>query len=161
MCRGFAGSKRLERFSNREPAVPRTATVGLESAVSPMHIDRHLTPTDLVPAIDRMFELSADKIRSLEGSWPAEAGAPVFTVEGRYQSRAFLDNTSSADRTLPDYYTVDASARVAVRDFTLMVRGVNLGDTQKFGSGAVSGSGRVRYFVLPARAMFVTLGYAF
>jgi len=84
-----------------------------------------------------------------------------FSLEGRYQSRAFLDNTSSADRILPDYYTVDASARVAVRDFTVMVRGVNLGDTQKFGSGAVSGSGRVRYFVLPARALFVTLGYAF
>lgn len=84
-----------------------------------------------------------------------------FSVEGRYQSRAFLDNTSSADRVLPDYYTVDASARTTVRDFTLTVRGVNLGDTQKFGSGAVSGSGKVRYFVLPARAVFVTLGYSF
>jgi len=41
------------------------------------------------------------------------------------------------------------------------VRGQNLGDTRKFGSGAVSSSGRVRYFILPARALFVTAGYDF
>ena len=39
--------------------------------------------------------------------------------------------------------------------------GANLGDTQKFGSGAVSGSGRIRYFVLPARAVFATLSAEF
>jgi iron complex outermembrane recepter protein len=82
-------------------------------------------------------------------------------VEGRYQSRAFLDNTSSADRVLPDYYTVDATARLQLGRTTLALRGQNLGDTQKFGSGAVSGSGRVRYFILPARALFVTATYGF
>ncbi|MCA0375279.1 MAG: TonB-dependent receptor [Gemmatimonadetes bacterium] len=85
----------------------------------------------------------------------------MVSVEGRYQSRAFLDNTSSADRVLPDYYTLDATARYTVGQATLTVRGQNLGDTQKFGSGAVSSSGRVRYFVLPARAVFVTLGWGF
>lgn len=80
-------------------------------------------------------------------------------LEGRYQSRAFLDNTSSPDRALPDYYTVDATARFTVGHTSLIVRGQNLGDTQKFGSGAVSGSGTVRYFVLPARALFVTAAY--
>ncbi len=39
--------------------------------------------------------------------------------------------------------------------------GANLGDTQKFGSGAVSGSGRVRYFVLPARAVFAMVSAEF
>lgn len=58
-----------------------------------MRIDRHLTPKDLLPAIDRMFELSAGKIRSLEASWPASAGAPVFTVAGRYQSRGWTEWT--------------------------------------------------------------------
>ena len=58
-----------------------------------MHIDRHRTPLDLIPAIDRMFELSAGKIRSLEASWPADAGAPVFTVAGRYQSRGWTEWT--------------------------------------------------------------------
>jgi len=58
-----------------------------------MLIDRHRTPQDLLPAIDRMFELSAGKIRSLEASWPASAGAPVFTVEGQYQSRGWTEWT--------------------------------------------------------------------
>jgi len=80
-------------------------------------------------------------------------------LEGRYQSRAFLDNTSSPDRVLPDYYTLDATARVTLGRTSFVLRGQNLGETQKFGSGAVSGSGRVRYFVLPARALFVTAAY--
>ncbi|MBL0938607.1 MAG: TonB-dependent receptor [Gemmatimonadaceae bacterium] len=85
----------------------------------------------------------------------------MFGVEGRYQSRAFLDNTSSPDRVLPDYYVIDATANLTLGRTTLTLRGQNLGDTQKFGSGAVSSSGRVRYFVLPARAVFATLGYSF
>lgn len=80
----------------------------------------------------------------------------TLSLEGRYQSRAFLDNTSSADRVLPSYYLVDAAARVTRGDFALSVRGVNLGNSQRFGSGSVSSSGRVRYFVLPARSIFVT-----
>jgi len=83
------------------------------------------------------------------------------SVEGRYQSRAFLDNTSSPDRVLPDFYTVDAAARLMVGRTSLTLRGQNLGDTRKFGSGAVSSSGRVRYFILPARAVFLTAAYEF
>ncbi len=80
----------------------------------------------------------------------------TVALEGRYQSRAFLDNTSSADRVLPAYYLLDGSVRATFGRYALMVRGGNLGDTQKFGSGSVSGEGEVRYFVLPARAVFVT-----
>lgn len=58
-----------------------------------IQIDRRRSPADLVPAIDRMFELSADKIRSLESTWRPEDGAPVFTVEGRYQSRGWTEWT--------------------------------------------------------------------
>jgi iron complex outermembrane recepter protein len=85
----------------------------------------------------------------------------MLSLEGRYQSRAFLDNTSSPDRVLPDYYTLDATARYTLGRTTFTVRGQNLGDTRKFGSGAVSSSGRIRYFILPARALFVTAGYEF
>jgi len=56
---------------------------------------------------------------------------------------------------------LDAAARVTRGRYTLMVRGANLGDTQKFGSGSVSGSGRVRYFVLPARSVNVTAEIGF
>jgi iron complex outermembrane receptor protein len=88
-------------------------------------------------------------------------GALGFTVEGRYQSRAFLDNTSDPLRVLPDYYTVDASARLTRGRTSFTVRGQNLGDTQKFGSGSVSSSGKVRYFVLAARAVFATVTVTF
>ncbi len=85
----------------------------------------------------------------------------MFGVEGRYQSRAFLDNTSSPDRVLPDYYTVDATARYTIARTTFTLRGQNLGDTRKFASGAVSSSGKVRYFVLPGRAVFLTASFDF
>ena len=83
------------------------------------------------------------------------------SVEGRYQSRAFLDNTNSPDRVLPDFYTVDATARLMLGRTSVTLRGQNLGDTRKFGSGAVSSSGRVRYFILPARAVFLTAACEF
>ncbi len=86
------------------------------------------------------------------------AATPSITLsaEGRYQSQAYLDNTSSADRVLPSYYVLDATARWTRARYGLTVRGVNLGDSQRFGSGSVSSSGTVRYFVLPARSVFVT-----
>ncbi len=46
-------------------------------------IDRIRTPQELVPAIDFMFTLSAVKIRSIEDTWAAADGAPVFTVDGQ------------------------------------------------------------------------------
>jgi unsaturated chondroitin disaccharide hydrolase len=58
-----------------------------------MLLDRHVTARDLLPRIDRMFELSARKIRALEESWPARGGAPVFTVDGRYQARGWTEWT--------------------------------------------------------------------
>ncbi len=85
----------------------------------------------------------------------------LFSVEGRYQSRAFLDNTASADRVLPDYYTVDVMARVTLDRYALTLRGVNLGDSQGFGSGSVDRDGTARFFVLPARAIFATVSVDF
>src|SRR5437667_8728865 len=54
-----------------------------------IRIDRRRSPSDLVPAIDRLFALSANKIRSVESTWRPEQGAPVFTVRGRYQARGW------------------------------------------------------------------------
>jgi iron complex outermembrane recepter protein len=62
---------------------------------------------------------------------------------------------------LRDFYVLDATARASWSRATLTLRGGNLGNTQKFGSGSVSGSGRVRYFVLPVRAVFATVDVAF
>jgi hypothetical protein len=53
----------------------------------------HRSPGDLRPAIDRLFSLSAGKIMAIETSWKPEQGAPVFTVEGRYQARGWTEWT--------------------------------------------------------------------
>ena len=58
-----------------------------------IQIDRTITAATLLPAITRLFELSAEKIRSLESRWRPEDGAPVFTAAGRYQSRGWTEWT--------------------------------------------------------------------
>jgi unsaturated chondroitin disaccharide hydrolase len=56
-------------------------------------INYGLTATDLVPAIDRLVELSAGKIRSIETTCPPDRGSPVFTVDGRYTARGWTEWT--------------------------------------------------------------------
>ncbi len=58
-----------------------------------IRIDRQRTPADLLPAIDRFFELSAAKIHAIEASWRPEDGAPVFTVDGAYRARGWTEWT--------------------------------------------------------------------
>jgi len=50
-------------------------------------------PQDLLRTIDRVFDLSAQKISAIERSWNPSDGAPVFTVEGRYRARGWTDWT--------------------------------------------------------------------
>jgi hypothetical protein len=52
-----------------------------------------LTAADLVPAARRLFDLSAGKIRAIEKTWRPEAGAPVFTMNGRYHARGWTEWT--------------------------------------------------------------------
>lgn len=59
----------------------------------PVKIDSQLTPRKLLPAIERLFELSAEKILSIEKTWKPSAGTPVFTVKGRYTSRGWTEWT--------------------------------------------------------------------
>lgn len=56
-------------------------------------IDSKLTAKKLVPQIERLFELSAEKILSIEKSWKPSAGTPVFTVKGKYTSRGWTEWT--------------------------------------------------------------------
>ena len=58
-----------------------------------LKIDSSLKATDLWPAVERLFSLSADKIRSIERSWKPADGTPVFTVKGEYTSRGWTDWT--------------------------------------------------------------------
>jgi hypothetical protein len=56
-------------------------------------IDSKLTPQKLVPQIERLFALSAQKILSIEKSWKPQQGTPVFTVKGKYTSRGWTEWT--------------------------------------------------------------------
>jgi unsaturated chondroitin disaccharide hydrolase len=58
-----------------------------------IRIDRRRSARDLLPKIERLFALSAKKIRSIEQTWRPEQGAPVFTVQGRYQARQWTEWT--------------------------------------------------------------------
>ena len=58
-----------------------------------IRIDRQRAAGDLLPAINRVFELSAQKIRSIEDTWRPEDGSPVFTVDGIYKSRGWTEWT--------------------------------------------------------------------
>jgi unsaturated chondroitin disaccharide hydrolase len=58
-----------------------------------IRIDRRRSPRDLLPKVERLFAISAGKIRSIEESWRPENGAPVFTVQGRYHARGWTEWT--------------------------------------------------------------------
>jgi unsaturated chondroitin disaccharide hydrolase len=59
----------------------------------PTRIDYKLTSKKLVTKLERLFELSAQKILSIEKTWKPERGTPVFTVNGRYTSRGWTEWT--------------------------------------------------------------------
>src|ERR1043166_1538915 len=59
----------------------------------PIRIDTRLTPQRLLRKIQRLFEVSAQKILSLERTWKPEHGAPVLTVAGRYTMRGWTEWT--------------------------------------------------------------------
>ena len=56
-------------------------------------IDSNLTEQKLLPNIYRLFELSAERILSLEKNWRPSDGAPVFTVNGKYRSQGWTEWT--------------------------------------------------------------------
>src|SRR6059058_3619273 len=58
-----------------------------------LKLNPSITPRQLLPFAERLFELSAEKIRSIEHTWKPEQGTPVFTVKGRYTSRGWTEWT--------------------------------------------------------------------
>lgn len=59
----------------------------------PLAIDSQITPQKLRPSIERLFELSAQKILAIEKSWNPRKGTPVFTRRGQYTSRGWTEWT--------------------------------------------------------------------
>ncbi|WP_211588784.1 glycoside hydrolase family 88 protein, partial [Allorhizocola rhizosphaerae] len=58
-----------------------------------MEINQALTPAALLPAIDRLWELSAQKIDAIEKTCPPGTASPVFTVGGLYTARGWTEWT--------------------------------------------------------------------
>ena len=58
-----------------------------------MKIDNSLTAPALKSSLQRVFDASAAKIRSLESSWDPASGSPVFTSNGKYTSRGWTEWT--------------------------------------------------------------------
>ena len=56
-------------------------------------VNEELSAAALRPKAERLFALSAGKIRAIESTWDAGNGTPVFTVEGRYTSRGWTEWT--------------------------------------------------------------------
>ncbi len=81
----------------------------------------------------------------------------AVAAETRYQSRAFLENTSDPNFILPASFDLDGSVSWRVLDrYELVAQGNNLLDSNKFGSGYAY-SGVSYYYVVPPRNIMVTV----
>lgn len=58
-----------------------------------LNINYHITPKDLSKKISEFWELSGNKIRSIEEDRVKMEGSPVFTVKGKYSSRGWTEWT--------------------------------------------------------------------
>lgn len=58
-----------------------------------VRIDTSLTPAALKEKLIRFWELSHQKIRSIEKQYDESKGAPVFTIQGKYSSRGWTEWT--------------------------------------------------------------------
>ena len=58
-----------------------------------MEIKNDLAPADLLAKIERMWDLSGQKIKSIESNWKPADGAPVFTVKGKYTAQGWTEWT--------------------------------------------------------------------
>lgn len=92
--------------------------------------------------------------------WNAARSISLW-AEGRYTGQSHLDNTGNPTLILPAAYVVDASAVLHLKSrYALEIRGNNLADSKRYGSGYGSGN-TPYYYVLPPRNVFVTLQLGF
>jgi iron complex outermembrane receptor protein len=88
------------------------------------------------------------------------ARAVSVALEHRYQSRAFLQNTSDPRFILPASSELDGSIAARRGRHEVTLRGNNLTNSKRYGSGYASG-GVSYYYVLPPRNVFVTAKLVF
>ena len=83
----------------------------------------------------------------------------TISVGGRYTGQSQLDNTGNPDMVLPASYVMDALLQWRFGHHALALRGENLTNSKRFGSG-YSGD-RPYYYVLSPRSLFATLELGF
>jgi len=83
-----------------------------------------------------------------------------LAVESRYTSRSYLQNNGDSRYVLPAAFNVDGAVSLHVREYEILLRGNNLTDSKKYGSGYAS-DGVSYYFVVPPRNYFVGLKLGF
>ena len=52
-------------------------------------VDPRISPAKLRPQVQRLFDVSGDKVLLINRRWNPDRGTPVFTVKGRYTSRGW------------------------------------------------------------------------
>jgi hypothetical protein len=58
-----------------------------------LKINYSIRAKDLLPAVETLFALSAEKLLDIEKTWKPGKGTPVFTVKGKYTSRGWTEWT--------------------------------------------------------------------
>jgi rhamnogalacturonyl hydrolase YesR len=58
-----------------------------------IRIREDLSAVGLEKKVKALFDVSAQKIKSLDATWRPEQGAPVFTIDGKYTSRGWTEWT--------------------------------------------------------------------
>jgi unsaturated chondroitin disaccharide hydrolase len=58
-----------------------------------MNINQTLNPCDLIPALNRFWTISGQKILRIEAEYDATHGSPVFTWAGKYTTRGWTEWT--------------------------------------------------------------------
>ncbi|MGA7237048.1 MAG: glycosyl hydrolase [Bryobacteraceae bacterium] len=121
-----------------------------------LKIDSSLTAASLLPAVEKLYGLSAAKVRDIEQTWQPANGSPVFTVGGKYASRGWTEWTQGfqfGSAILQFDATGDAeflnSARVKVID--LMALHVSHTGVHDHGFNNVSTYGNLRRLMLEGR----------
>jgi unsaturated chondroitin disaccharide hydrolase len=56
-------------------------------------IDMTLKPSDLIPKLNRFWQISAEKINLIERNYDVSKGSPVFTIKGNYTTRGWTEWT--------------------------------------------------------------------
>ncbi|MEO6778539.1 MAG: TonB-dependent receptor [Gemmatimonadaceae bacterium] len=146
---------------------------GIEADVSYRGISRWLLTANATESINRIREytdssgdtpvtyhnvepLLTPRFQSFGRAQFSPTSAIDLAVQGRYQSVAFLENTSDRRFVLPPAFDMDASIAYRIGKSELLLRCNNLTNSKKYGSGYAS-DGVSYYFVLPPRNVFVTL----